>query len=448
MPAGRRNTPNDPPSAVRGAREVYEDLGISRDPHSVFHQTIDQMLAAADLVGLKHHQRLILSQPQNEIMVHFPVAMDDGEHRVFTGWRVQHNNAVGPFKGGLRFHPSCDADGMRSLALLTTLKCSLLRLPFGGAFGGVRCSARELSRGELERVTRRFTWAISNVIGPDYDVVGPGVGTDPQIMAWIADTYAQTTSAGLRGEAQRVASGKPIEMGGCIGRTHAGGVGLVEVLREMLPDSGIDPTKMTVAVAGFGNVGRSAAVALAEAGARVVAALDRTGAIVNARGIDPQELAAYLEDEGTLEGYPEGDLVGPDEFWRIPCDVMIPAALERMLDVDVATNLAARVVAEVGITPMTPDADAVLLQRGVEVLPGVLCNGGGVTVSYFEWMQNRTANPWTTARVAEQLSETMVASARRVKLARHRYECDFRTAAYCSALERIGRVYDLRGVWP
>lgn len=448
MTPQRKPSSSNPPAAVRDARVVFEELGLDRDPESIYHQTLDQMLVAADLVGLKRRYRLILAQPENEVMVHFPVAMDDGSHRLFTGWRIQHNNAVGPFKGGLRFHPACEPDSLRSLALLTTLKCSLLRLPFGGAFGGVRCSARELSRGELERVTRRFTWAISNIIGPDYDVVGPGVGTDPQVMAWIADTYAQTAPAVLRGEAQRVASGKPVEMGGCIGRPHAGGVGLVEVLREMLPDAGIDPCNMTVAVAGFGNVGRSAAVALAETGARVVAALDRTGAVVNQQGLDPQDLAAYLEEEGTFAGYTDGELVSPEEFWRLPCDVMIPAALERMLDRELATGLQARVVAEVGITTLTPDADAVLLQRGIDVLPGVLCNGGGVTVSYFEWMQNRTANPWTTARVAEQLSETMVAAARRVKLARHRYECDWRTAAYCSALERIGRVYEQRGIWP
>jgi glutamate dehydrogenase (NAD(P)+) len=437
-----------PPSTVRGPREIFEDLGVDRDADSLFHQTIEQMLAAAELVGLRHEHRLVLSQPQNEVTVHFPVAMDDGGYRVFTGWRVQHSSVVGPFKGGLRFHPSCNADTMRSLALLMTLKCSLLRLPFGGAFGGVRCSARELTRAELERVTRRFCWAISNQIGPDYDVVGPGVGTDPQVMAWFADTYAQTAPAAARSDAQRVASGKPVEMGGCIGRVHAGGVGLVEVLREMLPDSGIQPTDMAVAVAGFGNVGRSTAVALSQAGARVVAVLDRNGAVLNEAGLDPEDVSAHLEDQGTLEGYDDGQFISTEQFWQVPCDVMVPAALESMLTAEVAARLCARVVAEVGSAPITPDADTTLMQRGIEVLPSVLCNGGGVTVSYFEWMQNRTANPWSTTRVAEQLSETMVAAARRVKLARHRYECDLRTAAYCAALERIGRVYELRGIWP
>jgi glutamate dehydrogenase (NAD(P)+) len=448
MTTHRRPSPSDLPSAVQGQRAVFEDLGIDRDPTSLFHQSIEQMLAAADLVGLKHHYRLILSQAQSEVTVNIPVCMDDGEHRVFTGWRVQHNSVNGPYKGGLRFHPSCNLDTMRSLALLMTLKCSLLRLPFGGAFGGVRCSTRELTRRELERVTRRFAWAISNQVGPDYDVVGPGVGTDPQVMAWFTDTYSQAAPAASRADAQRVASGKPVEMGGCIGRSHAGGVGLVEVLREMLPDYGIQPADMSVAIAGFGNVGRSTAVALAGIGARVVAVLDRNGAIVNMRGLDPEDLAAYQEDNGSLDGYDDGDFVSTEQFWQVSSDVLVPAALERMLDAKVAETVRTKIVAEVGSSPVTPDAESVLLQRGIEVLPSVLCNGGGVTVSYFEWMQNRTANPWTTTRVAEQLSETMVAASRRVKLARHRYECDLRTAAYCAALERIGRVYDLRNIWP
>jgi glutamate dehydrogenase (NAD(P)+) len=436
------------PAPVLGQREVFEGLGLDRDPGSLLHQSIEQMLVAAELVGLPRHQRMVLAQPQNEITVRFPVRMDDGEIRVFTGWRVQHDCTLGPFKGGLRLHPSGNLDTMRSLALLMTLKCSLLRVPFGGAYGGVRCSTRELTRAELERVTRRYCWAISGQIGPDYDVVGPGIGTDPQVMAWFADTYSQAAPIASRADAQRVVSGKPVEMGGCIGRSHAGGVGLVEVLREMLPDIGIDPANMAAKVAGFGNVGRSTAVALAEAGARVVAVLDRNGAVVNERGLDPRDLAAHLHECGTLEGYDEGEFVAPGAFWSVPADVVVPAALERMLDADVAARLAARVVAEISSAPITPDAEAVLLQRGIDVLPSVLCNGGGVTVSYFEWVQNRTANQWTTTRVAEQLSETMIAAARRVKLARHRFECDLRTAAYCAALERIGRVHAQRGVWP
>jgi glutamate dehydrogenase (NAD(P)+) len=436
------------PSSVSNPRVVFEDLGIGRNPSSVFHQSLGHMLSAAELVGVKHHHQLILAQPKNEIAVNFPVLMDDGQHRLFRGWRVQHNAALGPFKGGLRFHPTADLESMRALALLMTLKCSLLRLPFGGAYGGVNCSVRELTRDELERVTRRFCWAISHQIGPDHDVVGPGVGTDPQVMAWFADTYAQTAPEQLRNVAQRVATGKPHEAGGSAGRENAGGNGLLEVLREMLPDMGIDPSAMTFTVAGFGNVGRSSALALSAAGARLVGVLDRNGAIVCDGGIDPVDLAAHLDANGTLEGFPRGDFVRPQEFWQLPCDVLVPAALEQMIDADVAAAVGARVVAEVGSAPVTADADGVFLQRGIDVIPAILCNGGGVAVSYFEWLQNRSATSWTSTDIAEALAETMVAAARRVKLARHRYECDLRTAATCAALEQIARVYEVRGIWP
>jgi glutamate dehydrogenase (NAD(P)+) len=337
---------------------------------------------------------------------------------------------------------------MRALALLMTLKCSLLRLPFGGAYGGVACSARELTRDELERVTRRFAWAISEQIGPNHDVVGPGVGTDPQVMAWFADTYAQTAPAQVRSDAQRVATGKPVEAGGIVGREAAGALGLVEVLREMLPDMGIDLEGMTFSVAGFGKVGRTTAIALTQAGARLVGVLDRSGAVVNLRGIDPDDLIDHLDVNDSVDGFAAGECVSAGDFWRLPCDVLVPAALEQMVTASVAAEVGARAVAEVGSAPVTPDADAVFLQRGIEVLPGILCNAGGVTVSYFEWLQNRSATQWTATQVRESLAEAMVAASRRVKLARHRYECDLRTAAACAALEQIARVYEVRGIWP
>ena len=444
----RRRAADRTPGTVNNQRVVFEDLGIDRRAGNVHHQAMAQMLNAAELVGLRHHQQLILAQPRSEVQVNFPVLMDDGRHRLFSGWRVQHNSALGPFKGGLRFHPGVDAESMRALATLMTLKCSLLRLPFGGAYGGVACSARELTRDELERVTRRFAWAVSGYVGPDQDVVGPGVGTDPQVMAWFADTYAQTAPPHARADAQRVATGKPAEAGGILGREHAGGLGAVEVLREMLPDMGIELSRMTFTVAGFGKVGRSTASALCAAGARLVGVLDRSGAVVNLRGIDPDDLVDHLDVNDSVDGFGLGECVPPGEFWRLPCDLLVPAALEQMVTASVAAEVGARAVAEVGSAPVTPDADGIFLQRGIEVLPGMLCNGGGVTVSYFEWLQNRSSTAWTATQVRESLAETMVAAARRVKLARHRYECDLRTAATCAALEQIARVYDLRGVWP
>jgi glutamate dehydrogenase (NAD(P)+) len=447
MSQARRPTDRTP-TTVSSERVVFEDLGIDRDPGNVFHQALGRMLGAAELVGLRHRQRLILSQPRAEVAVHFPVLMDDGRHRLFHGWRVQHNCALGPSKGGLRFHPGVDADSMRALAMLMTLKCSLLRLPFGGAYGGVACSARELTRDELERVTRRFSWAISEHIGPDRDIVGPGVGTDQQVMAWFADTYAQAGAPEHRFDAHRVATGKPPEFGGIAARAGASGAGMVEVLREMLPDMGIELDGMSFAVAGFGNVGRSTAAALCRAGARLVGVLDRSGAVVSMRGFDPEDLADHLDTHDAVGGFRHAEEVSQDDFWRLDCDVLVPAALEQMVDADVARRIGARAVAEIGSAPVTPDADEVFLQRGIEVLPGILCNGGGVAVSYFEWLQNRSGASWTSAQVSESLAETMIAAARRVKLARHRYECDLRTAATCAALEQVGRTYELRGIWP
>ena len=436
------------PGTVANQRVVFEDLGIDRSATNVFHQTLGQVLGAAEIVGLRHRQQLVLAQPNTEVAVNFPVLMDDGHHRLFRGWRVQHNAALGPYKGGLRFHPGVDPDSMRALALLMTLKCSLLRLPFGGAYGGVACSARELTRDELERVTRRFAWAISEHVGPDRDVVGPGVGTDPQVMAWFADTYAQAGAPERRFDAHRVATGKPPEAGGVSGRGQAGGVGMVEVLREMLPDMGMELEGLTFTVAGFGKVGRSTATALCRAGARLVGVLDRSGAVLSPRGIDPALLSDHLDAHDSVDGFRRADHATQDEFWRCSADLLVPAALEQMVDADVAARVGARAVAEIGSAPLTPDADGVFLQRGIEVLPSILCNGGGVTVSYFEWLQNRSGTSWTSGHVHEALAETMVAAARRVKLARHRYECDLRTAAMCAALEQIGRVYEVRGIWP
>ncbi|MEE8155658.1 MAG: Glu/Leu/Phe/Val dehydrogenase, partial [Phycisphaerales bacterium] len=249
---------------------VFEELEIVRDPKNLFHQTIEQVLLAAELVGLAHHQQLMLAQPKNEIMVHFPVLMDDGHHDLFKGYRVQHNNVLGPFKGGIRYHPHVSLDHIKALAVLMTMKCSLVRIPFGGAKGGVKCNPRELSTDELMRVTRRFCSAISNQIGPDYDIPAPDVGTDAQIMAWFADTYAQITPEHDRSDTQRVVTGKPVEMGGSVGRNKATGQGLVYVLQEMLEELEIDLGSLKFSLIGFGNVGGWTARLLGELGASLV----------------------------------------------------------------------------------------------------------------------------------------------------------------------------------
>jgi glutamate dehydrogenase (NAD(P)+) len=427
---------------------VFEELEIVKDESNLFHQTIEQVLIAAQMVGLRHHQQIIMAQPHNEVMVHFPVLMDDGHHRLFKGYRVQHNNALGPYKGGIRYHPHVCLDDVKALAVLMTMKCSLVRVPFGGGKGGVKCNPRELSRTELMRVTRRFCSAISNQIGPDYDIPAPDVGTNAQIMAWFADTYAQMTPEHERQDTLRIVTGKPIEMGGSVGREKATGQGLVDVLKEMLPELGIDVSKMTFSLIGFGNVGSWTGKLLAALGATMVAVLDHTGAIYNERGIDPQVLGEYVVETGGVGGFAEAEQVVEEEFYGIPVDVFIPAALEQMITPAKARLINARVLAEGANAPTTPEGDVVLRERGIEILPAILCNAGGVTVSYFEWVQNKSSVYWTDDEVDERLNTHMVLAARRVTLARVKYESDMRTAAYCAALEQIGKVYDLRGVFP
>ena len=444
------------PSASTSAKpshlpsRVFEELEIVRDPTNLFHQTTEQVLIAAQLIGMRHHQQIIIAQPKNEIMVHFPVLMDDGHHKLFKGYRVQHNNALGPYKGGLRYHPHVSLDDVKSLAVLMTMKCSLVRVPFGGGKGGVKCNPRELSRDELMRVTRRFCSAISNQIGPDYDIPAPDVGTNAQVMAWFADTYAQMTPELERNDSGRVVTGKPVEMGGSLGREKATGQGLVDVLEEMLPELRIDISDMSYSLIGFGNVGGWTGRLLAALGAKLVAVLDHTGSIHNSRGIDTAALTAHVDGPGRggVAGFPGAEAIKESEFYATPVDVFIPCALEQMITPKEARLINAKVVAEGANAPTTPEGDAVLQERGIEILPAILCNAGGVTVSYFEWVQNKSSVYWTAEEVDDRLNQHMVMAARRTKLARHKYECDMRTAAYCAALEQIGKVYELRGVFP
>lgn len=436
------------PSQQPASERILEELGIVRDLRNPFHAVLDQVLAAADAVGLKHHQRIILAQPKSEVMVHFPVLMDNGHHRLFKGYRVQHNNALGPFKGGVRFHPRLSLDETKALAVLTTMKASLLRLPFGGAMGGVKCNPGELSEGELMRLTRRFASSISHYVGPDYDVVEPDVGTDSRVMAWFADTLVQTTADVRRQEMFRAVTGKPIEIGGSFGRDRSVGLGLAEVLGEMLPEVGARSSGGTIACIGFGTVASWAARRLVDRGMTLVGVMDHTGAIRSDGGIDPFGLAEHVTRVGGVDGFAAATPVAERDVWSMPVDVLIVAAADGVLDADRATRINARCVAEGGHMPTTVEASDVLMARGIEVLPSVLCSAGGVAASYLEWVQNRLSTTWSAEDVEEELARSMTLAARRVKLARIRYECDWRAAALCAACERIGKVYDLRGVFP
>lgn len=430
------------------AHPVLHELGFRYDPSNLYQQIIGWVLSSSEILDQPRHLQLILAQPKNELIVHFPVLMDDGSYRLFKGYRVQHNNILGPYKGGVRYHPDTSLDHVKSLAVLMTMKCALVRLPLGGAKGGVQVAPRSLSPDELMRLTRRFTAALGQNIGPDLDIPAPDVGTNAQAMAWMADTYINTAGVAARLSGQSVVTGKPLEFGGSHGREKATGQGVVYVLDELLPELGLDPAKTTFSLVGYGNVGSWTARLLAKRGAICRAVLDHSGAIVNPRGLDTVRLAQHVADTGGVAGFAGGEAISTDDFYALGVDLFIPAALEQMIDDAIARKLACRVVVEAANAPTIPTAERILRERGIAILPAILCNCGGVTVSYFEWQQNRANETWEPDAVDQALRRAIFAAAQRVKLAAHRYDCDMRTASYCVALDHIGKVYRIRGIFP
>ena len=439
--------PCDTP-ACQSAREIFEELEVYYDDHNLYFQTIGAVLEAATVLDVEHRLKLILTQPKNEIMVHCPVQMDDGTWQLFKGYRVQHNNVLGPYKGGIRYHHEVKLDEVKTLALLMTMKCALARLPFGGAKGALKVNPRELSQDELMRVTRRMTAALGTNIGPDYDIPAPDVGTNAQVMAWMADTYINFAESSSKVTARGVVTGKPLEFGGSAGREKATGQGLVFVLEELLPGMGMQIDQLSFSLIGYGNVGSWTGRLLQKLGATLRTVMDHTGAIYNSNGIDAETLANYLAQTGGVSGYPDAKAIDESTFYATEVDLFIPAALEQMVDQEHAEQMNCKVLVEAANAPTTPRAERVLLQKGVEVLPAILCNAGGVTVSYFEWKQNRASETWDESVVDEKLRTTMVRSAQRVLETAKRLDCNMRIASYASAIEHIDNVYATRGVFP
>ncbi len=430
---------------------VSADVPLLESPDtadSLYAMAVGTMNRAADLCHLDDYVRAILSQPKNSIIVNFPVAMDNGHYEVIRGFRIQHNNALGPYKGGIRYHPDVSHDDVRALALWMTLKCSLAGLPFGGAKGGVKIDPRRLSLNELRKITRRFTSALGTNIGPNYDIPAPDVGTNAQVMVWIMDTYMNTTSTLMRQGAVGVVTGKTLECGGSQGREKATGQGVVFVLEKLLPQMGIDIKGCRFTITGYGNVGSHTSKLLCERGAKLMGVLDHSGAIASASGIDAFKLADYVARAGAIAGYEGADAVDHDTFYRIPTDLFIPAALEKMVNEEVARKLKTRVVVEAANGPTTPGAERILLEKGMEILPAILCNAGGVTVSYFEWVQNCNSESWTLEHVDGLLRRYVNEMCERVVATRAQYKTDMRMAAYVTALERIRTVYNQRGIFP
>jgi len=426
---------------------IFEELGLSSDPNNLYRQPVGCMLYAAEVMDLPRYLKLILAQPKNEIMVHFPVRMDNGDFQLFKGYRVQHNNAIGPYKGGLRFHHDVHLDDVKSLAFLMTMKCSLVGVPYGGGKGGIKVDPRKHSKAEMERIVRRFTAAIAHNVGPEYDIPAPDVGSNSQHMAWIADTYSFLSEIG-GSNPTAVITGKPVEYGGSLGREKATGQGVVDTLVEMLPEVGLKPAQCTFSVLGFGNVGSWSGKIFQDKGAKMIAVGDHTGFIRNDKGIDAHDLGAYVAQKGGVAGYAKATAISKEEFYKTKVDVFIPAALEQMIQETEAGWLDCKIVAEGANAPTTPAGERVLLSRGIEILPAILCNAGGVTVSYFEWVQNKNCESWDLEVVDKKLNKHMVQAAGKVRDARKKYNCDLRTAAYIGALERLAKVYEVRGIFP
>ena len=385
----------------------------------------------------------ILRQPERQLTVAIPVQMDSGEIEVFTGHRVVHNTARGPAKGGIRFDTHVSLDEVSALAAWMTWKCAVVDVPFGGAKGGVLCDPFSMSRGELERLTRRYTTAIIDGLGPDSDIPAPDVNTNERVMAWVMDTYSMHVGHPV----PAVVTGKPVALGGSLGRREATGRGCMIATREALAHFGFSLQGATVAVQGFGNVGSVAAQQLSRAGACVVAIGDRTGALYHARGIDVDEAATWVRTHGTLEGYRRGTSLTNDELLTLDVDVLVPAALENVITTRNAAHVRAKIICEGANGPTTAEADEILEENGVFVVPDIVANAGGVTVSYFEWVQNRAGYAWTESVVNERLEEKMVRSFRDVLELSQTREVSMRTAAYMLAMSRVAAVHELRGVY-
>ena len=420
---------------------------------NVFETVMMQFNKAADLMGLDPEIRKILSNTTNEIVVNFPVVMDSGCVQMFTGYRVQHNNVLGPYKGGLRFHPAVNIDEVRALAVWMTWKTAIAGIPYGGAKGGIQMRPWDYSPAELERITRRFTFALGNNIGPEYDIPAPDVNTNAQIMAWILDTYLQMMPPLERNRCVHVVTGKPVESGGSVGRDKATGQGLVYVLEAWAGEHGFDLKGATYIIQGFGNVGSWAARLLKPLGAVLVGIEDHSGAMVNPDGIDPTALAAHVAKQGRAQGFGGseaggGTVVDHETFLSTKADFFIPAALEGQITAETAPLLNVKLVVEGANGPTDVDGDRILQERGILLLPDVLANAGGVIVSYFEWLQNKRSEFWDLAEVDARLLKQILGAYRRVHDAVERHGTDWRTGAYIVALERLQTVYRERGIFP
>ena len=416
----------------------------------LFETAQNQWARAAELLELEPWITMILSEPKNEIRVNFPVLMDDGQYRLFKGYRVQHNNILGPYKGGIRYHPGIDINKLKALASWMAFKCALVDLPLGGAKGGVEVNPKEYSKNELMRITRRFTHGLGENIGPDYDIPAPDVGTNAQTMVWMMDTHINATNAHDRFAMRGVVTGKTLACGGSLGRDKATAQGVVYTLESWAERRGFNFNGATFVVQGFGNAGSWVAKLLCEKGAKLLAASNSRGVVYNDKGIDPGALLAYLAEHRDPSGFTGAESIPDKQLWQIKADILIPAALESQIDEGNVGDIDVKVIAEAANGPTTPAADDVLRGNGITVIPDILCNAGGVVVSYFEWVQNRKNERWELEEVDRKLRQLMTVAYDAAEEAGKRFDLgqDTRTAAYLVALGRMQRAYQERGIFP
>jgi glutamate dehydrogenase (NAD(P)+) len=418
-------------------RPVYGDS-------PVYQMAVLQLLSVAERIHLDQNILERLSKPKRAMIVSVPIRMDNGRTHTFIGYRVQHSLTSGPSKGGLRYHPSVDLGEVAALAMWMSWKCAIMNLPFGGAKGGIACDPDKLSMGEKERMTRRFTEEILPIIGPRVDVPAPDMGTDEQTMAWMMDTYSMSVGYAC----PEIVTGKPVELGGCIGRREATGRGVVYCVMQALQEIGIPAANATAVVQGFGNVGMVTCQELALRGVKIIAVGDRYGAIANPQGIDVPALSKHVAGGKLLKEFPGTHAIDPNDLLTIPCTVLIPAALERQITEKNAGNLKCRVLAEAANGPTTPDADEILAQSDIFIIPDVLCNAGGVTVSYFEWVQDMQQFFWDEAQVNQKLEELMLKAFNQVRNLAKEAKIPMRMAALSLGVQKVAQEKRRRGLYP
>lgn len=430
-----------------GAAQESIDASIE-EPVDLFWTHLIQLERAMDHAEIEDHVRLILSKPKHELSVNFPVRMDDGSYELFTGYRVQHNNIMGPYKGGMRYHHQVTQSEVKALAALMTYKCALLEVPFGGAKGGINIRTRDYSLDEMQRITRRFTHDLGSNIGPEYDIPAPDVGTNSQTMVWMMDTYMNVHNGPDKNAQRHVVTGKTLTSGGSVGRNKATGQGVVFSIEHWADETGFRLDGCSFILQGFGNVGSHTAQLLSQLGAQLTAVQDHTGSIYCPEGIYPRELINWVEETGGVVGFPGAEAVKKDEFWGLEADIVIPAALGLQITADVARKLKCRLVVEAANGPTTIEGEKILAERGIDVIPDIMANAGGVVVSYFEWIQNKRSESWLLEEVDKRLHYMVKKAFYEMRAFARDHEVDNRTASMAVALRRINTVYKERGVFP